>query len=205
MNKIAITGGLSCGKSTVCRFFREFGAYVVSADEIVHQLLSPDTSLGKKVVTLLGSDILVDGVIDRRLISAKVFDNPNKLGALESLVHPCVREEIARRYREIYKQDSHDLFVAEIPLLFEGGHQSFYDYTVAVLADPALCRKRFEEKTGYRGDEYDKRMARQWSQARKAEMADFILENHGQLEELKQRVHALYNELHMGASRNHPT
>ncbi len=50
LRKVAVTGGLSCGKSSVCRIFKEFGAYVVSADEIVHQLLSPETDLGQEVI-----------------------------------------------------------------------------------------------------------------------------------------------------------
>ena len=54
LRKVAITGGLSCGKSSVCRIFKELGAYVVSADKIVHQLLSPDTNLGQKVIKLIG-------------------------------------------------------------------------------------------------------------------------------------------------------
>ena len=58
LKKIAVTGGLAAGKTTVCQLFKELGAYVVSADEIVHQLLSPDTAVGQQVVSLLGSDIV---------------------------------------------------------------------------------------------------------------------------------------------------
>ena len=54
LKKVAVTGGLSCGKSSVCRIFKELGAYVVSADKIVHQLLSPDANLGQKIVQLIG-------------------------------------------------------------------------------------------------------------------------------------------------------
>ncbi len=54
LKKVAVTGGLSCGKSLVCRILQELGAYVVSADNIVHQLLSSDTNLGQEVIKLLG-------------------------------------------------------------------------------------------------------------------------------------------------------
>ena len=70
LKKIAVTGGLAAGKTTVCQIFKELGAYVVSADEIVHQLLSPDTAVGQQVVSLLGSDIVSGQIIrseeDRR-------------------------------------------------------------------------------------------------------------------------------------------
>ncbi|MCB1136065.1 MAG: dephospho-CoA kinase [Chlamydiia bacterium] len=195
LKKIAITGGLSCGKSTVCRFLGECGAYVVSADDIVHQLLSPDTSLGQQVIELLGSDIVVNGVIDRRLIAAKVFGHPDRLGALEGLVHPAVRVEINRRFEEVATQNSHKLFVAEIPLLFEGGFQDYYDTTVAVVADSDLCLERFKAKTGHNREEFDRRMARQWTPVQKAHQADFVIENTGKIEELRSAVQELYKQL----------
>ena len=76
LKKIAVTGGLAAGKTTVCQLFKELGAYVVSADEIVHQMLSPDTVVGQQVVSLLGSDIVSGLGIDRKKIAAKVFYPP---------------------------------------------------------------------------------------------------------------------------------
>ena len=119
LRKIAITGGLSCGKSSVCRIFKELGAYVISADEVVHQLLSPTTNLGRQVISLLGADIVVDKQIDRSKIAKKVFKQPALLQSLENLLHPAVRDEIEKQYQQIANQPSPPLFVVEIPLLFE--------------------------------------------------------------------------------------
>ncbi len=87
LEKVAITGGLSCGKSSVCRYFKELGAYVISADEIVHQLLIPTNELGQEVIALLGKDIAVNGTIDRSMIAKKVFENKTLLLSLEKLIH----------------------------------------------------------------------------------------------------------------------
>src|SRR6478672_5591088 len=94
--KIAVTGGLSSGKSTVCQFFREFGAYVTNADEIVHRLLTPEKSVGQQVINLFSEDILTNGQIDRSKIAEKAFSNPKLLQALEDLVHPIVQHEIEK-------------------------------------------------------------------------------------------------------------
>lgn len=193
--KIAVTGGLACGKSSVCRFFKELGAYVVSADEIVHQLLSPKTTLGQKVIKLIGSEIIVNNQIDRSRIAKKVFNQPKLLKELEELIHPEVRKEIEKRYQEVSKSQQAPLFVAEIPLLFETGGEKFFDYTVVVVADEKICRERFQKTTGNSKEEYDKRMARQLKVSEKAQKADFIINNNGSLEETKENVQQVFNEL----------
>ena len=94
MKAVAITGGLSCGKSSVCYFLEKLGAYVVSSDTIVHQLLSADTSLAQEVIKLLGKKIVVDQKINRSLVAQTVFENPKQLKQLEKLLHPAVYREI---------------------------------------------------------------------------------------------------------------
>jgi len=133
--KGAVTGGLSCGKSTVCRILKELGAYVMSADEIVHKLLSPKTDIGQKVVNLIGAEILIDGQIDRSVIAKKVFNQPHLLQSLENLLHPAVQEEIETESAYVESNQLASVFIAEIPLLFETGGERFFDFTIAVVAD----------------------------------------------------------------------
>lgn len=115
LRKVAITGGLSCGKSSVCRFFKELGAHVVSADEIVHQLLSPTQRLGQQVIALIGGDIVVNGKIDRSIIAKKVFDNKRLLHSLEELIHPVVLNEIEKQYQQVSNQGKAPLFYSRNP------------------------------------------------------------------------------------------
>jgi dephospho-CoA kinase len=195
LRRIAITGGLSCGKSLVGQRFSELGAYVVSTDKVVHQLLTPDTELGKKVIGLLGRDIVVDGLIDRTKIAKKVFGDYKLLHALENILHPAVREEIEKLYIQAQHSQSYPLFIAEVPLLFETGSDSWCDVIVTIVADPKTCRKRFKETTGYGNDEYDKRMARQLPLSEKINRANYIIYNDGTPEELKDEVTKLFSIL----------
>lgn len=179
MRKIAVTGGLGSGKTSVCQILKSLGAYVISADEIVHQLLSPDSIIGQRVLRLLGPEILDGPRLDRKRIAEKVFSHAELLKALEEILHPAVREAMEKEYREA-SQKSYRLFVAEIPLLYEVAAHTLFDRVIAVVATPEICRKRSQE--------YDKRMARQMSQEEKAAKADYVIENNGTLEELKQSI-----------------
>src|SRR5690348_8893921 len=126
LKKVAVTGGLSSGKSTVCQIFRGLGSHVISADAIVHQLLSPNTSLGQEVIKLLGVEIVINKTIDRKSIANKVFNNPQLLHQLEKLLHPAVFNEMKKEYEKA-KNFSAPLFVAEVPLLFEAGQENWFD------------------------------------------------------------------------------
>ena len=196
LRKVAITGGLSCGKSSVRRILKELGAYVVSADKIVHQLLSSDTNLGQEIVNLLGSEVLLNQKLDRSRIAHVVFHDLELLKALEALVHPAVYRELDKDYQ---RQKNHlqppPLFIAEIPLLFESGGKRDYDDTVAVVANYEICCKRFEQATGYDQKEFNNRMARQLSVFDKAILADYVIMNNGTLSNLQQTTRELYLEL----------
>lgn len=196
LKKLAVTGSLSCGKSSVCRILKELGAYTISADDIVHQLLSSETNLGRDVIQLFGQRILVNEQIDRKTIAEIVFFEPHLLQALENLLHPAVYKNIELEYQ---KQQNHEnpppLFVAEIPLLFESGGEKNYDYTLAVVADPSICLKRFLEKKEYDKEEFEFRNNRQLPALTKAARADYVIMNSGSLTNLKEKTKELYLEL----------
>jgi dephospho-CoA kinase len=195
LKKVAVTGGLSSGKSSVCRILNELGAYVVSADKIVHQLLSSDTNLGQKIVNLLGPKVVVNQKLDRSQIASIVFQDKVRLRALEELIHPAVYKEITSEY---LKQQSlpqpPPLFVAEIPLLFEGKGRKDFDAVIAVVADPELCLNRFVAN-GYEQSSFYKRVERQLPQSEKARQADYVILNNGTLMDLKQKTIELFTEI----------
>jgi len=195
LNKVAVTGGLSSGKSTACRIFKELGAYVVNADEIVHQLLSPKNQIGQQVITLLGEDVVVNGQIDRSKIAKIVFSNPALLRSLEKLLHPAVISEIDKQYQNIKHQGTAALFVAEVPLLFEIEGEKFFEYTIAITTDVNISRQRFKASTGCGDDDYTKRMGKQMAPEEKAQRADFVIYNNGTEEEMRRQIGHLYNKL----------
>lgn len=192
LKKVAVTGGLSSGKSTVCQIFRELGAYIVSADVIVHGLLSPQSPLATKIIQLLGGE---DQEFDRKKIAKKVFADPQKLKELESILHPAVLEEIERQYNWVKNQKSHNLFIAEIPLLYEIESQHLFDFVLVVICDEEQAKKRFRKSFEETDEEFDRRMSHQLPPSKKMAGADYTLENNGTLAQLRAQVETLYQKL----------
>jgi len=204
--KVAVTGGIASGKTTVCKILKELGAHVESADEIVHQLLSsvkikagiisgPQDNLGNKIITLLGPDVIVNDQLDRSQIAKKVFENPKLLKSLEQILHPNVRKEIDNRYQQVISSKKTPLFVVEIPLLFESEMENDFDYTVAVVADEDVCKQRFVQHSKYDAHEFEKRYSRQLPMKEKTKRANFVIHNDGSLDDLYKDVKHVYTQL----------
>lgn len=187
LKKIAVTGGLATGKSTVCKILKDLGAYVVSADEIVHQLLSSGTTISQQIASLLG---LTSQELDRKKIAALVFSKPDLLADMEEILHPAVFSEIERQYEKVNKEKKFSLFVAEIPLLYEVGAEDRFDAVVTVVADKEKCKHRYAQMHPSSKD-FDQRMKRQLTNEQKAKRAQFVVENNGSLAALNTKVKAL--------------
>ncbi len=190
LKKIAITGGVASGKTSVCHFFQKLGAFTVNADAIVHELLVPDTDLGQQVIRQFGPEVYQNGKIDRKVLAEKAFEDPQQLERLEKILHPAVLRKIEELYAAACRSGTYASFVVEIPLLFEIQGEPFYDCTIAVLADEAVARRRFEQ-AGFKLIDYDRRMKRQLSPDQKAARAHYTIQNNGSLEDLKKQVVAL--------------
>ncbi len=183
LKKVAVTGGLSSGKSAVCNFFRNLNAYVVSADEIVHKLLSLDDPVKEQVLVLFGT-------LDRQAIADKAFKDPSLLKKLEECIYPAVTKTIERLYQEA-KNLNPPLFVVEIPKLFEAGMEKWFDVVITVSTNEALSLKRFEARGGT-DLEYARRMANQMPIKEKIMRSNYIIENNEGLDELKSSVTKLF-------------
>lgn len=190
LKKIAITGGVASGKSTVCQFFKKLGAYVVDADKLGHELLNPNTDLGQQIIRQFGPEILENGQISRLLIAEKAFQDKKLLQKLEELLHPAILQKVEELYKSACREEKHTSFVVEIPLLFEVGVESFYDITVTVLSSEEEAKKRFT-KAGFHEAQYERRMSRQLKPGQKAAKSNYIIHNNGSLEDLEREVNQL--------------
>jgi dephospho-CoA kinase len=178
---IAVTGPFASGKSTFVRLLGELGAETVSADEIVHDLLAEDRTTISRVVERFGDDVRGERGVNRRALGRKVFGDPEALRDLEDILHPLVRRETQRR---IAVSES-GLFVAEVPLLFEGGSGADYDYTVAVVV-PEERRRAWAAEAALMAIE-----TRQLPQEEKARRADIVVQNDGDVDKLKKQAEEL--------------
>lgn len=126
--KIAITGGIGSGKSTVAEIIRRQGYAVFSCDEIYNELLQ-NAAFVNKLAEEFDGVLTPDGAIDRIKLSEKVFSDKSALKRLNALTHPAVMYEVLK------KSEGHNLSFAEVPLLFENGYEKFFDGVIVVLRD----------------------------------------------------------------------
>ena len=183
--KVAITGSLASGKSSLLEAFRKMGAYTVSADQIGHRLLD-QPFIKQSITQKFGPSVLTH----RDQLASRVFNDPVALKELESILHPAIRQELHREYALAQSQHA-PLFVAEVPLLFEAGWESDFDRTISVCA-PLETR---QTRSSLTPEMFRLRESRQFLEKDKTERADFCLVNQGSKEELARQGQALFNKL----------
>jgi dephospho-CoA kinase len=184
---VAVTGPLASGKSTLVRIMGDLpGTETASADEIVHHLLKNDRRTISRIIERFGEGVGGPDGIDRRALGREVFGDAGALRDLEEILHPLVRCETDRRI----EASMAELFVVEIPLLFETGRGGDFDFTVAVTA-PEERRRAWAEERGL--DEAVLRAveARQFSGEEKAGRAGLTIQNDGDLDRLREQAHEL--------------
>jgi dephospho-CoA kinase len=187
---VALTGGIGAGKSEALRAFARHGAAIASSDEIVHRLLREDDEVKRAVVVRFGRAVVDDGEIDRGRLAGIVFEQPDDLAWLESLLHPRVVAEYMRWRADLAGlAEPPAVCVTEVPLLYESGGDARFDAVVAVTAS-AETRA---ERTAVR--DIASRERRLIPDAEKLRKADFSYVNDGTLEELDAFVAAVMARL----------
>ncbi|HVQ35276.1 MAG TPA: dephospho-CoA kinase [Candidatus Bathyarchaeia archaeon] len=196
MVRAGLTGGLASGKSTVAAMFRRRGALHLDADAIAHELLAPGGGAEAPVLERFGPSILgADGAIDRGALGAIVFSDPAALSDLNAIVHPKVREEIARRLaREASSASPAEVALVDAPLLVEAGMHRELDAIVVVTCPPEVQVARAVAR-GMREDEARRRIAAQAPVEEKLAVADVVIDNGGTLEETEAQVRTAWDRL----------
>jgi dephospho-CoA kinase len=172
MIRIALTGSIGMGKSTVGKMFERAGVPVFDADAVVRQLQGPGGSLVIKIGELFPGTVR-SGTLDRDCLAQIVLADPAKLAALEKLVHPVVREA---REQFVAEHSNAPAIVFEIPLLFETGGEKEFDKVIVVSAPAETQRARVLERTGMSRAKLDTILARQTPDTEKRARADFVID-----------------------------
>jgi dephospho-CoA kinase len=172
MIRIALTGSIGMGKSTVAAMFERCGVPVFDADAVVRCLQSPGGGLVGKIGELFPGCVR-DGTLDRDCLAQIVLSDRGRLAELEAIVHPAVRE--ARDDFVAVHNDAKAL-VFEIPLLFETDGQGDFDKVVVVSAPADVQRARVMARSGMTVAKLDSILARQTPDAEKRAKADFVID-----------------------------
>ena len=172
MIKVALTGSIGMGKSTVAAMFARAGVPVFDADAVVRELQAPGGGLVEKIGALFPGCVRA-GTLDRECLAEIVLSDRAKLTQLEQIVHPAVQEA-----RERFIADNRDAeaLVFEIPLLFETGGESAFDKVVVVSAPPDVQRARVLRRAGMSAARLEAILARQTPDEEKRRRADFIVD-----------------------------
>jgi len=190
---VGLTGGIGAGKSTVSALLSELGADIIDADAIVHELQVPGQPVLAAMVERFGEGILLpDGRLDRQAVADLVFGDDEALADLGKIVHPAVGEEIARRMAA--ETDTDHVVILDVPLLVESGRKDMAALIV-VDVDPDVAVARLVEQRGMSESDAPARIARQASREERLANADHVIDNHGDREALRRRVHEVWDQL----------
>jgi dephospho-CoA kinase len=186
--KVAVTGGIGSGKSSVGEILQELGAVIIDSDELARTVIERGSPGYDQVLTAFGDEILTAGEIDRAKLAGLVFTEPELRKKLEGIVHPLVREAAEGIMRSI---PAESVVVNEIPLLFETDGAKRFDFVIAVQAPIELRIERLTQR-GMKQYEIEKRLAAQASDEQRASIAHAVVVNDGSLEALRAKVEDLW-------------
>ncbi len=196
MLKAGVTGNIGSGKTTVCRIFESMMVPVYYADERAKALMTEDEAVRRQIVELLGPEAYrPDGSLNRARIAEQVFADEALLQKLNAIVHPAVHRDLQAWFRQ-QEAIGHPYAIEEAALLFESGGYKMLDKIIVVVAPEAERIRRVMERDGLSEAQVRARMEKQWPEASKAGMADFVIVNDGAhpLPEQVARIHRLLLE-----------
>jgi len=177
--RVGITGGIGSGKTTVCQIFGSLGIPVYYADDWAKWLINNEDALKKGIVEIFGAEAyLPDGAYNRPFVAKVVFENKQKLAALNALVHPAV-EHHSRSWHEVQAASGVPYTLKEAALIIESGSHQFLDFLIVVTAPEVLRVQRVVQRDGVTKEQVRARMANQLSEAEKVALADFVIVNDG--------------------------
>lgn len=199
---VGLTGGIGSGKSTFAALLAEQGARIVDADRLGREALQPGRPAWHSVVDQFGDDVLAHHSlqIDRKRLAEIVFNDRDKLAALNAIVHPVIMKGIADALDRLRGSD--EIVVLDAALIIELGLSDRLDALVVVVADENLRKKRLAKERGMSDADIMARMRTQASREEQEAKADLVVRNNGNMEELTREAERVWLELSAMASES---
>lgn len=179
MLNIGVTGGIGSGKTSVCKIFESLGVPVYYADDRAKYLMENNAEIIQKVKKLFDEDIYLAGIPDRKRIAEIVFQDKEKLNALNAIIHPAVGLD-SKNWQKEMEKEGHPYVLREAALIYETGMDKKLDKVIVVNAAKSIRIKRVMQRDGISEDAVLARMDKQWPQEKKNALADFLIENDGE-------------------------
>jgi dephospho-CoA kinase len=192
MLRIALTGGIGCGKSEACRIFQQqHGVPVIDTDVIARQLVQPGEDALQQITHAFGKDILqADGTLNRAALANEVFNSASKRRQLESILHPRIRSAVEQQLKQL---DTAYVIVA-VPLLIETGQQTDYDRVLVVDCEPSQQLTRTLQRDERSAQQVQSIIDAQASRAQRLQAADDVIDNSKDRQFLQQQIAQLHTK-----------
>ncbi|SIO05065.1 dephospho-CoA kinase [Carnobacterium alterfunditum] len=185
---LGLTGGISTGKSTVSKIFKEQGYPVVDADVGAREVVKPGTDGLEKIKKEFGNKvILTDGTLDRTALAKIIFDDVEKRELLNKMLSQHIHQWIVTKKNDYLKQDP-AIIVLDIPLLFEMGYENEVDQIMVVATSEEIQLNRLMKRDNIEKKEATQRINSQLPISKKVILGDIIIDNSGTIENTKKQV-----------------
>jgi dephospho-CoA kinase len=192
---VGLTGGIAAGKSTVARQFEALGAPIVDADKLARDAVAKGSEGLAQIVEVFGEDVLLpDGTLDRKALGARVFADASLRARLNAITHPRIAELGSLQIAEHTRRGA-PYVLYEAALIVENGLHRALQALVVVSVDPVVQLARLIKRDGLSESEARARIAAQMPLEKKIEVADFVIDNSGEPEALRERVADVHGSL----------
>jgi dephospho-CoA kinase len=195
MLQVALTGNIAAGKSAVAALFQRWGATIIDADAIVHELQQPGSPVLARIAERFGASVVrSDGSLDRPVLRRLVMDQAEEREALNRIVHPAVERRRRALLAEARSRGDR-IVVSDIPLLFETMDPDTFDAIVLVDAPEEVRLQRLMAQRGLGEDEARGMIAAQMPAREKRDRSDFVIENKDDLAALERATERVWHAL----------
>ena len=192
MVKVGLTGGIGSGKTTVSNFLLEYGIPVYNSDSQGKKLMNTNLELINDIVNIFGESVYNNGILNTNLLSSIVFSDPEKIKQLNNLVHPKVAEDFKQW---VGKNNNQPILVKEAAILIESGAYLDMDKIILVISKKSNRINRVSKRDNSDLESIEKRINFQLTDDEKIKYADYIIENNSSLDDLKNEVLRVINEI----------
>lgn len=194
MYRFGLTGGIATGKSTVARLLREAGLAVIDADQVARDVVAPGQPALADLAARFPGVVGADGVLDRKALGERIFNDPDERAALNAITHPRIAAAVLAQ-TEALEARGVDRLVYEAPLLIENGLHEGMDGVVLVVAAPEVQLARLRARDGLTEAQARARVAAQMPLDEKRRHARWLVDNSGTVEETKRQAAAVIDAL----------
>ena len=192
MVKVGLTGGIGSGKTTVSNFLLEYCIPVYNSDSQGKKLMNTNLELINDIVNIFGESVYNNGVLNTNLLSSIVFSDPEKIKQLNNLVHPKVAEDFNQW---VGKNNNQPILIKEAAILIESGAYLNMDKIILVISKKSNRINRVSKRDNSDFESIEKRINFQLTDDEKIQYADYIIENNSSLDDLKNEVLRVINEI----------